>query len=325
MLTFVNETLNSPELVAKLADEYTERNLMRDDGNEYSSLFETLIERILMLVLNLSNEEAESSDDTMKKFEKTLLMKSYELLERAIQLLDSRQFIEVVRRLLKHELMPLRRRALNLLNARLRKHEPSESEISLLITLVDDLLNAIVDVQTTTTTSTPTDESSEIEVNNQTVLFCLKLLCKRIGERNPLAFVKVVKYVSENLLDKSLYLSSSSIRNVNLLSGVLLLCGELCLKLKSNALVYLNQIVSFDLDVVDFVRGKLESSLGFKPSDEEQLVDEFEGNKSLFRGFNSQILINNLIFFLIKRAKKTHRNATKRRGNSSSVSNHMSY
>lgn len=283
MLTFVNETLNSPELVAKLADEYTERNMMRDDNegnNEYSGLFETLIERILMLVLNLSNEEAEStkSDETMKKFEKTLLMKSYELLERAIQLLDSRAFIEVVRRLLKHELMPLRRRALNLLNARLRKHEPSESEISLLITLVDDLLNAIVDVQTTTTTTTsPSDESGEIEVNNQTVLFCLKLLCKRIGERNPLAFVKVVKYVSENLLDKSLYLSSSSMRNVNLLSGVLLLCGELCLKLKSNALVYLNQIVSFDLDVVDFVRGKLESSLGFKPSDEEQLVDEFEG------------------------------------------------
>ena len=34
---------------------------------------------------------------------------------------------------------------------------------------------------------------------------------------------------------------------------VLLCCGELCLKLKLNALVYLNQIVSFDLDVVMIV------------------------------------------------------------------------
>lgn len=49
------------------------------------------------------------------------------LLERAIQLLDSKQFIDVVRRLLKHELMPLRRRALNLLNSKLlRKYKPSD-------------------------------------------------------------------------------------------------------------------------------------------------------------------------------------------------------
>lgn len=278
MLTFVNETLNSPELVAKLADTYETVN------SKSSRLFESLIERILMLVLNLSNEVAESGDANadMKKFEKTLLNKSYELLERAIQLLDYKQFIQVVRRLLKHELMPLRRRALNLLNAKLRKHEPSVNETSLLITIVDDLLEAI------DATATDTENSHEVEVNNQTVLFCLKLLCKRIGERYPLAFVNVVKYVSENLLEKTLYLPMSGsglrggrIQNVNLLSSVLLCCGELCLKLKSNALVYLNQIVSFDLDVIDFVRGKLENAINFQTSDEQELINELEGKEEI--------------------------------------------
>lgn len=287
MLTFVIESLNSPELIAKLAEVY------ETDGaaETYARMFETLIERILMLVLHLTEEAESATSDTnagMKKFEKTLLGKSFELLERTIQLLDSKQFIDVVRRLVRHELTQLRRRALGLLNAKLRKYEPSDAEVSLHITLVDDLLDTIQ------VHHTPSS-SADVEVNNQTVLFCLKLLCKRIGERNPLAFVKVVKYLSENLLDKTLYMrpEAKSIDNVNLLSVVLLCCGELCLKLKSNALVYLNQIVSFDLDVIDFVRGKLESAVQLKPSDEDELTDEFEearGKREVEKEANARFL-----------------------------------
>lgn len=273
MLTFVSDILNSPELIGKLAEAYE-----TESSSSYGALFETLVERILMLVLNLSGEsESGEGEPEMKKFEKTLLNKSFDLLERAIQLLDSKQFIDVVRRLLRHDLMQLRRRALGLLNTKLRKYEPSESDVSLLITLVDDLIDSI-QVQS------PSASSAEVEINNQTVLFCLKLLCKRIGERNPLAFVKVIKYLSENLLDKALYFKpdSKSIENINLLSSVLLCCGELCLKLKSNALVYLNQILAFDLDVVDFVRGKLQSAIQLKNNDEDELVGEFEGISIVF-------------------------------------------
>ena len=267
MLTFVNEILTSPELVTKLADAY-------ESTSTSTTLFETLLERILLLILNLSNAESNTSSEQpsdMTKFQKTLLNKSLDLLERTIQLLDSRQFIDAVKRLLKHDLLQLRRRALGLLNAKLRRYEPSESDVSLLISLVDDLLDSIqLDAQ-----------SVDVEINNQTVLFCLKLLCKRIGENNPLAFVKVIKYLSENLLDKTIYWKEANpmkLENANLLSSVLLCCGELCLKLKSNALVYLNQIVRFDLDAIDFVRGKLESAIQLKKTDEEELIDAFEGN-----------------------------------------------
>ena len=114
--------------------------------------------------------------------------------------------------------------------------------------------------------------SLDIEINNQTILFSIKLLCKRIGEQNPLSFVRVIKFLSENLIDKTLYLReyNKSIQNVNLLSSVLLCIGEVCLKLKSNALVYLNQIMLFVLDIIDVIRAKLNDS---EMSDD--LVDDF--------------------------------------------------
>ena len=114
--------------------------------------------------------------------------------------------------------------------------------------------------------------SLDIEINNQTILFSIKLLCKRIGEQNPLSFVRVIKFLSENLIDKTLYLreNNKSIQNVNLLSSVLLCIGEVCLKLKSNALVYLNQIMLFVLDIIDVIRAKLNDS---ETSDD--LVDDF--------------------------------------------------
>jgi hypothetical protein len=98
----------------------------------------------------------------------------------------------------------------------------------------------------------------DIEINNQTILFAIKLLCKRIGEQHPLAFVKVMKCISERMIVKSMYVTEDqlNIQNVNLLSSVLLCVGELCLKLKSTALVYLNQIMTFTLDIVDIVRKK---------------------------------------------------------------------
>lgn len=96
----------------------------------------------------------------------------------------------------------------------------------------------------------------DIEINNQTILFSIKLLCKRIGEQHPLAFVKVLQFITEKLIVKEMYLRKDdlSIQNISLLASVLLCVGEICLKLKSTALVYLNQIMTFTLEIVDVIR-----------------------------------------------------------------------
>ena len=255
LLTFVSDLIMSEELLVKLA--------MSKGEEPAAELFQNLLEKILLLILKLSqvftafeqhgatikapNQQLAVIND-LRKFHKAIVNKSYDLMERAISLLDSKQFIAAIQRLIKHDLLQIRRRVLGLLNNKLRKYEPTAEETTLLIALLEDLL-ASMEIGAHT-------DQLEVEINNQTILFSIKLLCKRIGEQNPLAFVKVIKFVCQNLIQTSMYLNAadSNINNINLLSSVLLCVGELCLKLKSTALIYLNQIMNFTLEIVDVIR-----------------------------------------------------------------------
>ena len=256
LLSFVSDLLVSDTLVSKLADFYESKQFEHD---HYAALFEKLLENVLLLILKLNQvltgfEQAADIQPLvhhMTKFHKALMNKSYDLLERLINLLDSRQFCHVIKNLIKHESMQIRRRSLGLLNNKLRKSEPTDHETTLMITMIDDLLSSI-----------QLSKSEQIsivdaEINNQTVLFSIKLLCKRIGEQNPLAFAKVLKFLSENLINLSSYVKGEFIHNSNLLSSVLLCIGEVCLKLKSNSLSNLNQIMTFTLTILDLIETKI--------------------------------------------------------------------
>jgi hypothetical protein len=275
LLQFVNDLLVSEDLIANLANLYDEntRSDNTEDQNHYTHTFQSLLEKILLLVLKLTQltslfdqqpqqQQQQQGNvvnknqlliDDMKKFHKAIINKTYDLMEKTINLLDTRQFIDVIRYLINTDtsLVQIRRRALVLLNNKLRKYEPNETERSLLMTMLDDLLKSIQLNEPNATIDT--------EINNQTVLFSIKLICKRIGEHSPLAFVKVLSFLSENLIHKSLYFNTDSdkIKNVNLLSSVLLCIGEVCLKLKTNSLKHLNQIMVFNLDIIDYIRKKL--------------------------------------------------------------------
>jgi hypothetical protein len=290
LLQFVNDLLVSEELITNLASLYDEntRSDNTSDQNSYTQLFQSLLEKILLLVLkltqltNMFDQQQQQQQqqhqpsaviknqlliDDLKKFHKTILNKTYDLMEKTINLLDTRQFIDVIKYLINTDtsLVQIRRRALVLLNNKLRKYEPGEAERSLLMTMLDDLLKSIQLNQAALSSQQQQLVSAvDIEINNQTVLFSIKLICKRIGDHCPLAFVKVLTYLSENLIsDKSLYFNAAAdnkIKNVNLLSSVLLCIGEVCLKLKTNSLKHLNQIMVFNLDIIDYIRMKLGDS-----------------------------------------------------------------
>jgi hypothetical protein len=292
LLTFVSDSLISEHLIQKLALFYNNNKVNDSDDssitttttttttttNDYTNHFQNLIEKILILILKLShnfginnnnnnNNSNELVMNDIRKFHKSMLNKAYDLLERTINLLDSNQFINAIRRLIKHDLLPIRRRVLALLNARLRRQEPTEQETTLLISLIDDLLNSL-QIDSINSSTMSLGDKVDIEINNQTVLFSIKLLCKRIGEKNPLAFVKVVKFLIENsLIEEKTYLSVASkkittttttttIENINLLSSVLLCIGEVCLKLKTSSLIYLNRIIKFCLKMIDVIQAK---------------------------------------------------------------------
>lgn len=139
----------------------------------------------------------------------------------------------------------------------------------------------------------------DIEINNQTILFSIKLLCKRIGETQPLAFVKVIRFISDNMIVRGLYLPEATgellnIQNINLLSSVLLCVGELCLKLKSTALVYLNKIMTFTLEIVDVIRkktGNFEEADTDKDLDVEYLKQDSGATKPGSVNKNYELLI----------------------------------
>lgn len=155
LLTFVSDLIVSEDLLIRLAAEQTNNS----NDPAVTDLLQKLIEKILLLVLNLSqvfnvfeqHAAAKLNKSTtsvavindLRKFHKAIVNKTYDLMERAISLFDSKQFINAINILIKHDLIQIRRRVLGLLNNKLRKYEPTEEETTLLITMIDELLNSM--------------------------------------------------------------------------------------------------------------------------------------------------------------------------------------
>ena len=152
LLMFISDLIISEDFLVKLATEQS-----RNSGDESANKqFQELLEKIMLLILKLSqifnvfeqfaaNKANKSTTslamiNDLRKFHKAIVNKAYDLMERSISLLDSKQFISAIKLLIKHDLIQIRRRVLGLLNTKLRKYEPTEEETTLLITMLDDLL-----------------------------------------------------------------------------------------------------------------------------------------------------------------------------------------
>ena len=250
----VNEysTLERKYLIYNLTQLINELLVSNFSSTSKQNLFENLIEHLLIGIINLNKKQQQvSTNEDDLKFLKAILNKYYDCMENLILNLNISLFINIIRKLIKHEQLQIKRRILVLLNNKLRKQEYIDDTESIqLLSLIDDLVAEIkID-----TTQQQVKLSNEVEINNQTILFTIKLLSKRIGDKNSIAFMKVLKYLCENLINKNLYLitdDKSKLINQNFLASVLLCIGELCSKLKSSTLVYLNQVVNFIFDIID--------------------------------------------------------------------------
>lgn len=155
VLAFISDLIINEDFLIKLATEQ-QKNSSATDESANNNQFQELLEKILLLILKLSqifnvfeqfaaNKTNKSTTslamiNDLRKFHKAIINKTYDLMERSISLLDSKQFIRAIKLLIKHDLIQIRRRVLGLLNTKLRKYEPSEEETTLLITMLDDLL-----------------------------------------------------------------------------------------------------------------------------------------------------------------------------------------
>jgi hypothetical protein len=158
-LTFVNELLVSDELISKLASIYDDRQSSQRRA-DYSQLFQDLLEKTLLLILKLAQvfnsfesqiSQSKSSNpsntalvEDLKKFHRAILNKSYELMEKTINLLDSEQFVSVIKRLIKHDLMQIRRRSLGLLNNKLRWSKQELTQLKILCNVLSLVSTSLV-------------------------------------------------------------------------------------------------------------------------------------------------------------------------------------
>ena len=121
---FVSDLIVSEDLLIHLAAEQT------NNSNDQTStdLLQILLEKILLLILNLSqvfnvfeqHAAAKLNKSTtsvavindLRKFHKAIVNKTYDLMERDISLFDSKQFMNAINILIKHDLIQIRRRVL---------------------------------------------------------------------------------------------------------------------------------------------------------------------------------------------------------------------
>uniref|UniRef100_T1J0A3 HEAT repeat-containing protein 1 n=1 Tax=Strigamia maritima TaxID=126957 RepID=T1J0A3_STRMM len=199
--------------------------------------FETSCKILLEQILHFSNRVALSSESnsakTLEKFWKTLLHRTYEVLDKVNALLPGSLFVSVISSLMDSKLSIVRRKAMELLNSRLQFHPDAlqESEVRSLAVLIDPLLQQVKDVENSDSSLT----------NHQVALLSLKMLCRSFGSHQSSQLIPVLEVVI-----------SSFIRNIehDVICGSALLClVEVCACLGAFAIGSLQTFMPYVLDI----------------------------------------------------------------------------
>lgn len=192
-IQFLGALLASRDLINRIAIQEPEAL------DEMRGLYDELIVELIILIQKVSKSADIHQGKTAEKFLKTLLNNVYSVLDLVNNLLPNKTFIASVKRLLSHELLPVRKRALELLNVRLQQRF-AEEDYYHLYNLIDSLVVIIKE------RASSTQEQEVI----QTALITLKLLAKLLAEKKPAKFkpvssIIVQRYFMQNHFYKFCY------------------------------------------------------------------------------------------------------------------------
>ncbi|XP_069672379.1 HEAT repeat-containing protein 1 [Periplaneta americana] len=216
--TFLSSLLSSTFVnrVAALNDQ---------DTLELEPLYRQLIEHTLTYIQAISRKQ-DTSEQNAAKYWNAMLSLNYDILDKVNALLPADMFIAVMRNLLKHKLITLRRKALELLNTRLQlqtswNHEALTSLLPLFVEVMDDIGD--------------TPARPEVETIQQAAMLTLKLLARQLAAEDPVRFKQILERVTQ--------LAQSPAVQGNLLASVVLCLAELVSTLRAHAIANLNQFV----------------------------------------------------------------------------------
>ncbi|XP_066143538.1 HEAT repeat-containing protein 1 [Euwallacea fornicatus] len=229
IITFVSSLLSSKSLIVKLS---AKENL------HIEGLYKEIIISVLSYIQRTQKVCDSGVNSPQAVYWKTILYHSYDLLDNVNDLLSSRMFLLVIKGLLVHSMLMVKKRALEVLNTKLQSgfsHHKSEDDQELFV-LVKPILMIIEPAGLQSTL--PSDQETLI----QTALLSMKLIVKTLGPNDPERFIQVLDFISN-------ILHSGKVQG-NVQASVILCLAELCSVLRGHALPSLTSFMSAFLAVL---------------------------------------------------------------------------
>ncbi|KAG9436042.1 HEAT repeat-containing protein 1 isoform X3 [Apis mellifera carnica] len=193
LVQFLSNLLSSPDFINKVAE------LDSDQVDEIRPYYDQLIVELIILIQSTSKNADKYQGKSFGKYWKVLLHHLYDVLDLVNNLLPNGIFLISIKRLIEHDLLTVKRKALDLLNTRLQQRKFSEGDYEDLLTLIDSLLQIIP--------AKEKSETQEQEIVQQTVLITIKLLAKLLASEHPILF-KPINIVQSRLNATTQKLSS---------------------------------------------------------------------------------------------------------------------
>lgn len=177
VVQFLSALLSGSDFVDRVAI------LGSEETEAMRASYDKLIVELVLIIQSASKSADLHQGKPKGKYWKVLLHNLYDILDAVNGLLPNGAFVASVRRLASHDSLTVRRKALELLNARLQQRKFNDEDR-------DDLLG-MVDFLTEIVSQRGKMLSTETEIIQQTALITLKLLAKYLANENP-AFFKPV-------------------------------------------------------------------------------------------------------------------------------------
>lgn len=224
VITFINTCLASSRFIQHCSQAV--------DIKTMENHYKTIIINILTFIQTISKV----NDEKIEKYRRVMLHHSYDLLDHTNNLLSAPMFISVIRGLLKHNLVTVRRKSMELLNSKIQYNPEMFNDVNK--ELIFSLLPALLDiVKTIENNDNSLDDitGQEMELNQQTALLSLKLLTRMLASENPEPFKPVLESITDYICNP--------IISGQVTASVVLCLAELCGNLKVHALSSLRRFM----------------------------------------------------------------------------------
>lgn len=176
---FLSNLLSSEDFINRVAV------LSQNEAVNMNQYCDHLAIELILLIQIISKIADQHQNKPSAKYWKVLLHHLYDVLDLVNNLLPNTLFLQSIKNLLKHELLPVKKKALELLNTRLLQKKFGEDVHVDLLSLIEPFADFLK----------VKDENQEQEVIQQIVLISLKLLAKLLATDRPAVFKPVRIFV----------------------------------------------------------------------------------------------------------------------------------